>query len=257
MTVLSYLQKRASNAVLSGNENESINRSIYTLQARLNSYFGNRIKNHFQFGSSTRGTILPRSMDEKSDIDYMIVFSQEGFVPQTYLNWLKSFVEYYYSRSEIYQSSPTVVLELNHIKFDLVPALQNYIGNIRIPNGSNQWQYTNPNDFNQSLVNANNQNNSLIKPTIRLVKYWNAQNNYLYSSFEFEKWIIDLNFWGCTNQKDYLYKVFDNLSEHREQVQWKKDKIIRAKSFIQRARAYEAIGSLAALAETEILKLIP
>src|SRR5260370_26953707 len=28
------------------------------------------IAQHFRFGSSTRGTILPRSMDEQSDIDY-------------------------------------------------------------------------------------------------------------------------------------------------------------------------------------------
>jgi len=85
MSVLGYLQKRASDAVLSGTEKDSVNKSIATLQARLNLYFTSTVSQHFRFGSSTRDTILPRFMDEKSDIDYMVVFSEVGYNPQTYL----------------------------------------------------------------------------------------------------------------------------------------------------------------------------
>ncbi|WP_328516178.1 SMODS domain-containing nucleotidyltransferase [Ralstonia pseudosolanacearum] len=53
-----------------------------------------------------------RAMDDRSDIDYMVVFSDSGATPQTYLNRLKIFVEKRYGSSEIYQSSPTIVLEL-------------------------------------------------------------------------------------------------------------------------------------------------
>ncbi|MFV8635809.1 hypothetical protein [Ralstonia pseudosolanacearum] len=42
----------------------------------------------------------------------MVVFSDSGATPQTYLNRLKIFVEKRYGSSEIYQSSPTIVLEL-------------------------------------------------------------------------------------------------------------------------------------------------
>lgn len=256
MSVLSYLQKRASDAVLSSSEKESINKSITTLQTRLNTYFRANLKRHVQFGSSTRGTILPRSMDQKSDIDYMVIFSNGGYTPQTYLNQLKSFVEKYYSSSEIYQSSPTIVLELNHIKFDLVPALDDLWGGLKIPKGTNEWQATDPNDFNRQLEEKNANEKSLIKPTIRLVKYWNASNGYLYSSFEFEKWIIGLSFWGCANQRDYLFMVFDNLSATNETVQWKKDKINRAKQIIAQVRDYESSG-MPSSAETEVKKLIP
>jgi hypothetical protein len=60
MSVLSYLQTRASNAVFSSSERSSITTSISTLQTRLNGYFGTALKEHFRFGSSTRETILPR-----------------------------------------------------------------------------------------------------------------------------------------------------------------------------------------------------
>lgn len=123
MSVLSYLQKRASDGVLSGDEKTSVNTSISTLKSRLGYHFTSGLKEHFRFGSSTRDTILPRSMDEHSDIDYMVVFSEGGYAPQTYLDRLRRFVDAYYSTSEVKQSSPTIVLQLNHIKFDLVPAL--------------------------------------------------------------------------------------------------------------------------------------
>jgi hypothetical protein len=256
LSVLSYLVRRASDAVLSSSEKDSINKSVATLQTRLDSYFGANLKSHFRFGSSTRGTILPRSMDEHSDIDYMTVFKDGNNAPQTYLDRLRRFVEKYYSASEIYQSSPTIVLELNHIKFDLVPAIENVWGGLRIPNGSGGWRDTNPNDFNKKLEDKNKNNYNLIKPTIRLAKYWNADNGYLYESFGFEKWIVDLSFWNCTNQKDYLFAVFDNLSPDHENVQWRKDKITRAKRIVAQVRDYERQG-MAFSAEQEIKKLIP
>ncbi|MGS3140637.1 hypothetical protein ACB316_20885 [Aeromonas sanarellii] len=68
------------------------------------------------------------------------------------------------------QSSPTIVLELNHIKFDLVPATMTWLGELQIPDGYGGWMTTNPNDFNATLETKNKENKSLIKPSIRLFK---------------------------------------------------------------------------------------
>lgn len=255
MSVLSYLDGRASNAVLSTNETESIARSVGALSTRLNNFFSNSIANDFRFGSSTRGTILPRRMDEHSDIDYMVVFAESGFTPQTYLDRLRKFVNAYYSSSEIYQSSPTIVLELNHIKFELVPALTRWPSGYNIPNGTSDWQPTNPNDFNDSLTKKNNSEKSLIKPTIRLAKYWNAKNDYVFDSYGFEKWIVDRLFYGCTNLKEYLFTTFDGLSTNID-TQWRKDRVQRAKDIIAKVRQYER-DQMPVNAEAEVKKLIP
>ena len=256
MSVLSYLERSASDALLDSSEKESIRKSIVTLKARLNAYFADMLKEHFQFGSSTRGTILPRSMDEHSDIDYMIVFNDDDSVPQTYLDRLKRFAETYYGKSEIYQSSPTIVLELNHIKFDLVPAKLGWLGGYKIPNGAGGWIDTDPNDFNSKLEDENKGNSNLIKPTIRLAKFWNANNDYLYISFSFEKWIVDQWFWNCTNQKDYLFTIIDKLPIEYDAAQWRKDKIARAKTIVAQVKEYER-QELGAKAEQEVKKLIP
>jgi predicted nucleotidyltransferase len=255
MSVLSFFTNTASSAVLSTTEQSSITTSISTLQSRMSSHFATGvIKQHFRFGSSTRGTILPRAMDEKSDIDYMIVFSENNATPQTYLNRLKAFVEKYYASSEIRQSSPTIVLELNHIKFDLVPATMDWYGGFQIPNGSGGWMSTNPNDFNTTLESANKANASLIKPSIRLMKYWNAKSEYPFESFGLEKWICGLHFWGASNQRDYLFSVFDNLNADYSNAQWINNEVTRAKNIVSTVRQYERDG-MPVSAETEVKKL--
>lgn len=255
MSVLSYLTQRASDAVLSGNELTSINTSISTLQTRIGWHFNN--VSHFKFGSSTRGTILPRSMDENSDIDYMLVFNDSGYKPSTYLTRLETFVKKYYRASEIYRSSPTIVLELNHIKFELVPSTLNWMGQYQIPDGNGGWMVTTPNDFNSTLTEKNKSHSNLIKPTIRLAKYWNAKNGYVYSSFLFEKRIIGYDFsWTNQNQRDFLFNVVDNISEYDVTAQYKKDKINRAKEIVKNVRKYES-DSMPVSAELEVKKLIP
>jgi len=256
MSVLGHLQIRASGAVFTGTEKALIDKSITTLSSRATSWYDKNLVSKFRFGSSTRDTILPRSMDEKSDIDYMIVLKDDGRVPQTYLDRMKRFAEKYYSTSEIKQSSPSIILELNHIKFDLVPALDSWGGSYKIPNGSGGWQDTNPNDFNSNLTDKNKNNSSQIKPTIRLAKYWNSKNHYVFDSFSLEKWIIGLSYRSCTNLKDYLFTVFDNLSISNDWAQWRKDNVNRAKQIVKNVRDYERLG-MAPTAESEVKKLIP
>ncbi len=255
MSVLSFLTDTASSAVLSTTEQLSITTSISTLQTRLGQHFSSGvIKQHFRFGSSTRGTILPRSMDRQSDIDYMIVFNDNSATPQTYLNRLRTFVEKRYSTSEIYQASPTIVLELNHIKFDLVPAIKSWLGDLQIPNGSGGWMTTNPNDFNETLEAKNKEHKSLIKPTIRLFKYWNATAGFPFQSFEMEKWVCGLSFWWLSNQKDYFFAVIDNLGTSSSYSQWVNDEITRAKKIVGTVRQYEN-DDMPATAEAELKKL--
>ncbi len=217
MTINTYLEGLSSKLVLSVNEKNTIETSIGVLEWHLNSHFDN-VTESFVFGSYTRRTILPRFADEQSDIDYMIVFSDgEQRTPQTCLNRLKDFTKRCYHTSEIYQSSPTIVLELNHIKFELVPAYS-YYGSYYIPDSYGNWMYTSPNDFNRQLTESNNNNNYKIKTTVRLIKYWNISKNQRdLSSFEMERRIADfIHFrnYECANYIDYAIKVLQDFYSH-------------------------------------------
>lgn len=258
MSVNSYLTSLSSSLVLTRDESISINTSINTLITRLNLSFPDSINKQFQFGSSTRGTILPRRYDVNSDIDYLIEFKtsySEIKKPQTYLNYLKTFAENKYSTSLIKQSFPTIVLELNHIKFELVPSIKTS-SNYLIPSKSfSDWIETNPNEFNSKLTNANTNNYSMIKPLVRLIKYWNAKNNYCFLSYELENYICDINFFNCRNLNDYFYTFWEKINySHNTSIEVK-NKVDKMKQYVSNIKIYERMGQ-PALAEIEIKKIL-
>lgn len=257
MSVLSLLTSLASEAVLSKTEQSSIATSIATLETRLAQHFGlNVIGPNFRFGSSTRGTILPRTIDAESDIDYMIVFKEGALLrmPQTYLSRLREFAEKYYSRSIVRQSHPSIVLELNHIRFDLVPAIPYWLGGVQIPDSTGDWMTTDPTGFNLKLEKTNKSHQSLIKPTIRLMKYWNIASKRPFESFETEKWICSLNLYHLANLRGYLFEVIGHLSTSYFQAQWINNEITRAKTIVAKVKQCESQG-LNKIAEEEVRKL--
>lgn len=238
MSVNSYLRDLASELVLSDSEKDHVSNSMDTIKSRLSSYFGSDVTEKKVFGSYSRGTILPRKADENSDIDLMVVFSNPyGYKPQTFLNKLKNFAEHYYSTSEIYQSSPTIVLELQHIKFELTPAYKSY-STYYIPNGQSDWMSTDPDGFNDTLIECNKNNGNKIKPIVRLLKHWNIKKNYRdIASFELEKTIANELMYAYYSSTTYADYVKTGL----EKIKYKTDysKVNAAIEHIDKAISYE------------------
>lgn len=265
MSINSYLVNLANAAITRDQEKLAIQRSINNLQVRLKNHFGMQMDSSIVFGSYSRGTILPRSMDEHSDVDYMVIFSDKGMRPQTYLDRLRRFAEQNYQRSDIEQSNPTIVLYLNHIRFELVPATTSWNG-LQIPARAtdyNDWLDTNPTDFNSNLVKANQANGNLIKPLVRLVKYWNASSNYPFESYSLEKKVAEQNygfgFFGLQTSRrldDYFFNSVESLEFGWSAPQWKKDAVSRLKALVSQAQTLERGGNVAQ-AEATIKKLLP
>lgn len=164
MSVLSYLTNLSSELVLSLDEKVSIACSLAFLKTNLSRWsHSSDIQEQAVFGSYDRETILPRKYDEGSDVDYMIVFKNPNQLqPETFRTWLKKFATDYYTRSEVYLDYPTTVLELSHIKFELVPAIKPYWGSYMIPDNTtiySKWQFTNPFSMKTTITEANKMNN--------------------------------------------------------------------------------------------------
>lgn len=220
MSVNSYMQNLGASLVLSPNEHDKIKVSIDTICTRLGYYFDSSVTEKKVFGSYDRGTILPRKADSHSDVDLMVVFDNESeYKPQTFLNKLKAFAGYYYTQSEIYQSSPTIVLELNHIMFELVPAYKQY-GQYYIPDGPSQWVFTDIDGIKEAVVNSNISNASKVKPIIRLVKHWNIHKNWRdMASYRLEELIAnDLKYayLTCTTYSEYAIKALKAIKYYTD-----------------------------------------
>jgi predicted nucleotidyltransferase len=218
ISINNYLQNLANQLFISYNSTErtKINKSIAAIKYRLNNYFDDKINDIIIFGSYSRGTILPRQFDQNSDIDIMVEFNIDNYetkTPETYRNNLKTFVDCKYPKSISSKDLPSIVLELQNIKFDLVPAIVTkpwFTEKVYIPNSGNNWQETDPIGFNTDLTNANQNFKNIVKPIIRLMKYWNSTNGYPYDSFDLEQIIASMNFAGDNTQTGLLYAI-DNL----------------------------------------------
>lgn len=64
-----------------------------------------------------------------------------------------------------------------------------------------------------------------------------------------------LSYYGISNQRDYLFKVFDSLTAN-EAAAWRNERITRAKSIVSSVRSLER-SELPYTAEQEVKKLIP
>ena len=130
----------------------------------------------------------------------------DGATPQTYLDRVRRGVEAKYSTSQIRQSSPTVVLQMLHIKFEITPAIMDG-GLYKIKNNRNEWIYTFcATDFS-NLTTANKNNHYMIKPLLRLLKHWNVSKNCkAFSSYELEKIIV--NYYQSSQYQGYDLKKY-------------------------------------------------
>ena len=213
-----YLDNIASELIIKGKEDDAIRNSIDAFGRNMTAYFKNyesvNLEDIKVFGSYDRDTDLPQSIDTNTDVDIMLVMEDDQCTPQTYLDRVRRAVKKYYTSSEIKQSSPTIVLQMNHIKFEITPAIKD-AGVYRIKNDDNYWIMTScVTDFN-NLTTANKSNYYMIKPTIRLIKYWNVSKNYkAISSYELEKTIVN-HYYNCQYQgydtKSYLLTGLESL----------------------------------------------
>ena len=261
MSVSSYLRGVSNSLYISrdSNEYESIDTSIGTIERRLNLYFDEEMERGVQFGSSTRETMLPRSADPNSDVDYMVIFTnEEDYKPQTFMDRLRSFANKYYSRSEIRQSHPTVVLELNHIMFDLVPAHKDFWSGLKIPAPNSdykEWTSTDPKRFKKELTRLNKESGHILKRAIRLVKYWNARKDRVYTSFDLEKSTARNTYLFADNIWKYFKKAMEALDKFGL-PSYKKRKVRVAQDRIDDAKSALRNGNTAK-AERKIRKVVP
>ena len=255
MSVLSYLTNLSSQLVLSTEERISIGVSLGFLKTKLSNWsHSSDIQEQAVFGSYDRDTILPRKYDEGSDVDYMIVFKNPNQLqPETFRTWLKKFAEDKYTRSEIYLDYPTTVLELSHIKFELVPAIKPMWGTYMIPDNTtifSKWQSTNPFTLKNTITEANKINHN-IRPLIRVMKYWNVLNGKPYASYELEQKIANMPFWYSKNLEECFYFFVEALIPEYSMSQLKKNAVNKLKNAARQAQYYKHMG-WDGLAENEI-----
>lgn len=246
--VNAHLQQLANSALISPIEKAGIETSIATLDKRLfEEYDKTIVSKRLIFGSYARQTMLPRWMDEQSDVDYMVIFADTNKTPQTYLDRLKRFVENRYWNSVRRQDYPTIALDLNHIRFELVPAKDTGVwAGLQIPSKGTffQWLDTNPEEFSKLLDGRDRNLNGLIRPLVRLAKYWNARAGYVFESYALEQKVVSHGFFLVpATLEAYFFSFMESLEVSWSDSQWRKDKITHLKQALREVRQLKIAGN--------------
>ena len=217
ININSYLRKLASELFISHNSRERnrINASVSTVEDRLTSYFGDKLQSLEVFGSYTRDTILPWKYDNKADVDIMIVFDTESHYERevsTYRENLRNFANHWYSTSVSKKDFPSVVIQMQRLKLDLVPAITKWSlwngTRLVIPDNNDGWMPTDPFSFSEELTEANITYNNIVKPIVRLLKFWNGKSaGYPFPSFVLEQLIANMDFSNDDIQSGFFYAI--------------------------------------------------
>ena len=176
------------------------------------------VSHTFLTGSYKKKTLI----NPANDIDVFIVlsgYSKYDIKPNTILDKLKKDLQKTYPNTKIKQDKPCIVIEFNHIIFELTPAIEinNWYGdnNFYIPEMSknNTWQEVeNPRILEEELTEANKRLNQKLNPLIKMMKKCKVQNNLKTPSFEMEKMAI--------NQLHSIYNFRDGVQKLLRIYEW-------------------------------------
>lgn len=258
MSLLTHLEKLSGDALLRGSEQAKNRQSVQVLEERLAAYFQDEITDAFAYGSSIRGTSLPQYYSESIDIDYMVVFENDGRTPTTYLKRLLEFARLHYRSSVVSQSTPAVCIRMAHVTFELVPALPAFFNDYKIPTSQGEWKGANPRGLEKDLARRNQQFSGMLKPAIRLAKLWNTQAGHVFGSFDLETQAASFDYVGARNVRDHFLVILHGLSlgVFSDTAAWRTNELRRAREFAREAVALDAEGDSRRAIRT-INKLFP
>lgn len=221
MEINTYLTSLSTKLKIDQNVKNRIDVSISHLKEKIWGLFQDRLLDVTVIGSFDRETFIEQ--DEESDVDILVVFKQKEFQPDTYLKQIRTFCEKNYPRSEIYPDYPTMVIEMEHVKFEIVPSY--YSGEtLKIPAPkSKEWKWinTSPKEFKSNLTRKDTMSKGLILPLVRIIKYFNALNGKPFTSYELERFIVNKSY-NCSTLKDYYFSVTASLDVLAKTEQQKK-----------------------------------
>jgi Second Messenger Oligonucleotide or Dinucleotide Synthetase domain len=218
MGLNNYLEKLSSNLLISFEENEKIKAAIKVLKQFIDDQLTDVLE-HFCFGSYTRGTKLTHVVDHHADVDYLIVFNKkDNEEPNDLVKRLVEFVEKNFTPQNIVQTKPTCIVDINGTHLELIPAYKEgkYLINYKIPSkdlvDEIEWIPSIPNEHNNYLVKYDSEHDYYIIPLIRILKYWNIINHFVYSSYLLENELMFQSYPKFEQISDYFFYAVENLS---------------------------------------------
>lgn len=210
--VAEHLDAVAKRVLISPVDKGMVNVSLKSLLVRLGAEFDRFVVTRTAlFGSFVRDTRLPAAIDPRTDVDVLVIFRERGQKPEHYLAQIRQVLERHYPKVAIVQNGDRLVLQGLQGRIELVPGLDS-INGVQIPGKNAAWQMCNPDEELRELQEKDKASGGLVLPLVRLVRYWNALNDYPFDSFEIEQRVLRHRFaFSAKSLKGYFFDFMRGL----------------------------------------------
>ncbi|MBS1618309.1 MAG: nucleotidyltransferase domain-containing protein [Bacteroidetes bacterium] len=206
-----YIASLANRLCQGKEETNKIETSFKYLKSKLFEHFVDRISAVEIFGSFARGTALPQSIDEMSDVGVLVVFKKNDLQPATFIKHLKEFADKIYPRSNVEADHPAILVELFHVRFELVPAYWHKewlsAAELKIPAPRDKdvrWITSEPEKLRSQIEEFNLGRRTLLRSLIRLIKHYNVFIGRPYESYQLEQLVLLKEYRATTVWEAYL-----------------------------------------------------
>ncbi|MDH4273531.1 MAG: hypothetical protein OEW08_00685 [Gammaproteobacteria bacterium] len=263
MTLRNTIKNLSKSLFLDQDTTRSIDSLIANVSEKAQRYFLHDLHLIGAFGSYSRNTLLPRQMDSRTVIDVMVCLNISSKMASDHLNYLQQFVEHVFPNQNFSRTPRSLTLHFSPYPVRLLPAVASDAAAYRIPARSTAgWLYINPTECMRRLEFADQFNRGMVRPLIRVAKYWNATHDYPFHPFEIEQAIINKGYqysgglFSAPDLFDYVYDFLTHPPTMQETLTWKLQAIRRTQIYLERARRLDA-GSRKQAAIKCITKVLP
>jgi hypothetical protein len=149
---------------------------------------GLTILDSFLTGSYSRSTMIAPL--KEADIDIFVVldssyYKQDGHT--SLLDNVKKVLKKEYTTPDISRNGQAVTIKFSDFMVDVVPSFNRTGGGFLIPNSvTKSWIATDPKKHVSLFSKANQNNGSMLKPLIKMLKNWNKNISFDFSNFHIE-----------------------------------------------------------------------
>ncbi len=167
-------------------ERAAIENFFATVVEALMNHFRFNIERCIPIGEFARETVLRHTIDKKTSIQLMILFQNDEYYENFSLmrQEMEQCISSSFSLSEDEVKHLRIPMKFGAIQ--LVPSIvvdSDLGSNLFISSlKHDKWIQSNPLEFDEKINNKNNETSFLLKPIIRLLKYWNCTHGRYFST---------------------------------------------------------------------------
>lgn len=188
-----YTKELAYSIVPQPLERATVENFLSDVEEKVTAHFGFDFERCITFGEFARETSLRHTIDKESNVDLMILFQNDDYI-ENFQGMKEKVIEFIFKTfPQPEETSKELKIQMKYGCIQLVPAIVADVNSkstlLRSSINNETWIESNPLLFDENINKKNEETAYLLKPVIRLLKYWNLTHGNYFSTETIELFV--------------------------------------------------------------------